>query len=410
MTIKLITCFVFLNLVLIFFFEKFKKIIIKTKFDISISKKIIILITFLSLIFVLSSCSDDTDNPLVTNDNIIGLWELETLIIDGSVVDYIDRETAVEQLHVNFDEKIRVFQIREVIPESMYDSRSEADHHLTVFFLVVYINIMPFKVNAFEIGFDGDGCLECVWQLPSVFSAQAGGAVGNIGINRQAGERFEQDCGGIAFGCGTAAQYFGTGYYRDVSLAILKPFEPFRGFPAAAQMVDQANNVNGQPGGNGLANGTSVTPDQLKARILILKDISRFQELIDNYKDNDKLDEAQFEIAETVLKKLGNRVKAIQEFRKVVSEHAKSYKADDAQFMVGSLLLEMARFGEARSELLLVVKQYPDSPFSDDALFHHAWSFEREAELEEGLTSEERVRRVIEKGQKVRFLERARKK
>jgi len=154
----------------------------------------------------------------------------------------------------------------------------------------------------------------------------------------------------------------------------------------------------------------TVTPGQLSERILILKDISRFQELIDNYKDNDKLDEAQFEIAEIVLKKLENRVKAIQEFRKVAGEHAESYKADDAQFMVGRLLLELERFDEARNELLLVVKQYPESPFADDALFHHAWSFEREAEIEEGLTSEERIRRVIEKGQKARFLRRASKK
>ena len=154
----------------------------------------------------------------------------------------------------------------------------------------------------------------------------------------------------------------------------------------------------------------AVTPDQLKEKILTLKDVSRFQELIDNYKDNDKLDEAQFEIAEIVLKKLGNTVKAIQEFRKVAVEHAKSYKADDAQFMVGRLLLDLERFDEARDELLLVVKRYPESPFSDDALFHHAWSFEREAEMEEGLTSEERIRRVIEKGQKARFLKRAKKK
>ena len=132
--------------------------------------------------------------------------------------------------------------------------------------------------------------------------------------------------------------------------------------------------------------------------------------MIDNYKDNDKLDEAQFEIAEIVLKKLGNKVKAIQEFRKVAEEHAKSYKADDAQFMVGRLLLELERFDEGRDELLLVVKRWPESPFSDDALFHHAWSFEREAEMEEGLTSEDRIRRDIEKGQKARFLKRAKKK
>ena len=116
------------------------------------------------------------------------------------------------------------------------------------------------------------------------------------------------------------------------------------------------------------------------ARIDVLKNLERYQNLLaDNEIERNK-DDAQFQIGRIVLQQLSNPVKAVVEFGKVVSDHAKSDLADDAQIEIGRALLSLGRLVEARQELLKVPENYPNSPSADNALFLIGKSYETQAQ------------------------------
>jgi TolA-binding protein len=135
-------------------------------------------------------------------------------------------------------------------------------------------------------------------------------------------------------------------------------------------------------------------------RLDVLKKLDRFQDLLaDDQIDRNK-DDAQYQIARTVLLELKNPVKAIEEFRKVVAKHAKSDVADDAQVEIGRALLALNRLEEGREELLKVAPNYPGSPLADDALFLVAQSFEQFAQQLAGVTQEKAYEESFRYGQK----------
>jgi len=113
-------------------------------------------------------------------------------------------------------------------------------------------------------------------------------------------------------------------------------------------------------------------------RIGILKDLNLFQTLVDE-KGQRKAFDAQYQIAEIVLTKLGNRVKAIIEYRKVAANWPKSHWADDAMFKVGTTYLQLGETDKAREALLAIAEQYPTSPLADDALYQVGLSYQQEA-------------------------------
>lgn len=117
---------------------------------------------------------------------------------------------------------------------------------------------------------------------------------------------------------------------------------------------------------------------QANVRIGILKDLARYQALVDE-KGQRKAFDAQFQIARIVQTKLANPTKAIIEYRKVAENWPKSHLADDALFAVGTTYLSMIETDQARKALLSLAKKYPDSPLADDALFKVGQSYESEA-------------------------------
>jgi len=114
-------------------------------------------------------------------------------------------------------------------------------------------------------------------------------------------------------------------------------------------------------------------------RIGILKDLTLFQTLVDE-KGQRKAFDAQYQIAEMVLTKLGNRVKTIIEYRKVTANWPESHWADDAMFKVGTTYLQLGEIDKARTALLAVAQQYPTSPLADDALYRVGLSYQQEAD------------------------------
>ncbi len=135
---------------------------------------------------------------------------------------------------------------------------------------------------------------------------------------------------------------------------------------------------------------------EAERRIGILKDLSRYQALVDE-EDHKKAFDAQYQIAEIVLKQLSNRVKAIIEYRKVTEGWPESHLADDALHQVGVTYLAMNKTGPAREALRRVAAEYPNSPLADDAMFRVGQSYEDEAKQLSAVTrAESRERAQLE--------------
>ncbi len=128
-----------------------------------------------------------------------------------------------------------------------------------------------------------------------------------------------------------------------------------------------------------LAYPKDVRQAEAARRIGILKDLSRYQGIIDE-EDHDRAFDAQYQIAEIMLTKLANPVKAIIEYRKVAAKWPKSHWADDAMFKVGLTYLSMGETDRARLALLAVAEKYPTSPLADDALYRIGQSYEQEVQ------------------------------
>ena len=138
---------------------------------------------------------------------------------------------------------------------------------------------------------------------------------------------------------------------------------------------------------------------EAKRRIGILKDLARYQALVDE-KGQRKAFDAQYQIAEIVLRDLSNPVKAIIEYRKVPARWPKSHLADDAMFKVGTSYLSMGETVLAREALLAVFENYPTSPLADDAMYMVGRSYESEAAGLATVTRQRTIAKVKELAQK----------
>lgn len=152
-----------------------------------------------------------------------------------------------------------------------------------------------------------------------------------------------------------------------------------------------------------LAEGRKSHQKDVEQRLSILKDIDRFQQLIDKDAGNRKIDDAQFQIGKILLEKLGNHVKAIMEFEKVVKNYPKSFVADDAQYLTGVCHLVLDEIQAAREAFSRVVEHYPESPLADDAYYQWGLSFQKEAEGLEKVTWKEIWGKAAEEAQKRAF-------
>ncbi len=121
------------------------------------------------------------------------------------------------------------------------------------------------------------------------------------------------------------------------------------------------------------------------ARMEILKDLARFQKVVDEQGQRKAFD-AQYQIGTIVRTKLANPVKAIIEYRKVAGSWPDSHLADDALFQVGMIYMELGQTENAREAFLTTAEKYPTSPLADDALFQVGASFENEAQTLAGVT------------------------
>jgi len=117
---------------------------------------------------------------------------------------------------------------------------------------------------------------------------------------------------------------------------------------------------------------------EAKRRVGILKDLVRYQKLVDE-EDQRKAFDAQYQIATIVLKQLSNRIKAIIEYRKVAANWSDSHLADDALYAVATTYLAMGETDKAREAARVVATPYPESPLADDALYLIGKSYEDEA-------------------------------
>jgi TolA-binding protein len=138
---------------------------------------------------------------------------------------------------------------------------------------------------------------------------------------------------------------------------------------------------------------------EAKSRIGILKDLARYQGLVDEEGQRKAFD-AQYQIAEIVLGKLSNPVKAIIEYRKAAENWPGSHLADDAMFKIGTTYLSMRETEKARAALLAVAEKHPNSPLADDAMFLVGQSYEQEAQQLATVTKEATARVAQAKAQK----------
>ncbi|MGE5607693.1 MAG: tetratricopeptide repeat protein [Bacillota bacterium] len=120
-------------------------------------------------------------------------------------------------------------------------------------------------------------------------------------------------------------------------------------------------------------------------RMGILKDLSRYQTLVDEAGQRKSFD-AQFQIASIIQTQLANPQKAIIEYRKVATNWPQSHLADDALYAIGTLYLSMGETDKGRESLLNVAIKYPDSNLADDALYQVGKSYEDESQKLAGLT------------------------
>jgi tetratricopeptide (TPR) repeat protein len=135
-------------------------------------------------------------------------------------------------------------------------------------------------------------------------------------------------------------------------------------------------------------------------RIDILKDLERYQGLIDEKKAERKAFDAQFQIGEIVRKQLNNPVKAIIEYRKVFTNWPDSYLAGDALFAVGETYLSLGELTKARENLQLVAEKYPTSPTAGNAMFLVGKSYEDEADKLGKVTRAEQLEKSKEVAQR----------
>ena len=134
-------------------------------------------------------------------------------------------------------------------------------------------------------------------------------------------------------------------------------------------------------------------------RIEILKDLARYQGLVDE-KGQRKSFDAQYQIAQIVRSQLANPIKAIIEYRKVVANWPESHLADDALYDVGATYLTLGETEKARAALLQVAAKYPSSPLADDALFMVGRSYEDEADKLGTVTREKQIAQAKETAQR----------
>ena len=120
-------------------------------------------------------------------------------------------------------------------------------------------------------------------------------------------------------------------------------------------------------------------------RLEILKDLARFQKVVDEDGQRKAFD-AQYQIAAIVYTKLSNPVKAIIEYKKVAERWPESHLADDSLYQVGLIYRELGQTENARDAFFATADRYPTSPLADDALFEVGASFESEAESLAGVT------------------------
>ena len=135
-------------------------------------------------------------------------------------------------------------------------------------------------------------------------------------------------------------------------------------------------------------------------RIEILKDLARYQALVDE-KGQRKAFDAQYQIANIVRSQLSNPVKAIIEYRKVVSNWPESYVAAPALYEIGTAYLALGETDKAREALRQVAAKYPTSPLAGDAMFLVGKSYEDEADRLATVTLEktrEEAKTVAQRG------------
>ncbi len=116
----------------------------------------------------------------------------------------------------------------------------------------------------------------------------------------------------------------------------------------------------------------------IQQRIDVLKQLTRYQELVDE-KDQRKAFDAQYQIAAIVGRHFSNPIKSIIEYRKVITNWPKSHLADDALYKIGITYMDLNETVKARTALQQVAQKYPGSPFADDALFMVGKSYADEA-------------------------------
>ena len=148
---------------------------------------------------------------------------------------------------------------------------------------------------------------------------------------------------------------------------------------------------------------TSSQAKTALARIDVLKNLDRYQKLLDDPEVTRNKDDAQFQIGRIVLERLRYTEKAIREFRKVVVKHAKSHLADDAQLEIGKAYLALGRMDEARAELLKVPADYPGSPQADNALYMIGQSYEQQAKRLATVTVQLARAEAYERGQRFAY-------
>ncbi len=172
----------------------------------------------------------------------------------------------------------------------------------------------------------------------------------------------------------------------------------------APQQVDPFGNVGDQQVDNqqltnfGLPSSQGDKLAEANRRLDILKDLARFQELIDE-KGQRKAFDAQFQIATIVRTQLANPVKGIIEYRKVVTNWPDCYVAATALNEIGNSYLALGETAKAREAYMAVAKDYPTSPLAGAALFQVGKSYEDEADKLATLTREKTVELAKEQAQ-----------
>ncbi len=134
-------------------------------------------------------------------------------------------------------------------------------------------------------------------------------------------------------------------------------------------------------------------------RLDILKDLARFQELI-NEKGQRKAFDAQFQIATIVRTQLANPVKGIIEYRKVVTNWPESYVAATALHEIGNSYLALGETAKAREAFMSMAKDYSTSPLAGASLFQVGKSYEDEADKLATVTRERTVELAKEQAQR----------